>query len=145
MTVRPPDARRLADQAAELIMKRMDPATRPRIAILPFPTSRDRRRAGPFGRQTAEHLLSALRRLGDVELIAPADTQRLIDAARTTALAVGFDPSVIKDRLDCDYLLVGWLRGDLGGSAPVEALSAETPDPPAGDDTTFQPRRRTHP
>jgi thiol-disulfide isomerase/thioredoxin len=112
----PPDATRLANQQAAFISSRLDRTKNPRIAIVPFASSKDRAGSTELGLATAKQLEQILRDKGFFDLIGPGRTDRMLRDADLTAMAVDYDPTLAKGRLDCDYLLIGWLRGDVRSS-----------------------------
>ena len=122
---KPADADRLGEQLAELLAARVDPAKKLRIAVLPFPSSEDRHRAGSFGLDVARGVVTAMTRRGYRGLSAPEDVQDMFDRTSLTPMAVDFDPTVVAGRLACDYLVVGWVRGAVHDPRPQQSLAAE--------------------
>lgn len=112
----PADPRRLADQVVEFVLPKIDRSSNPRIAIQPFPSVYDRLHATEFGIVTAKAVEELLRNRGYYDLIGPAKTRELIKRLNTTALAIEYDPTVVKDRFPADYLVMGWLRGNIEGA-----------------------------
>jgi thiol-disulfide isomerase/thioredoxin len=146
VTSDPADARGMADEAAGLLAAAVDRSLNARIAILPFPSSSNRARPCVFGRRTAAHLHAALQRRGYYDLIEPEQTERMIRRLGSTALAIDFDPESVKGRLACDYLLVGWVRGNVQGYVSQPRIVGDTADENPTGDTGFRPRRdRTEP
>ncbi|MBN2562740.1 MAG: redoxin domain-containing protein [Phycisphaerae bacterium] len=119
------DPRRLASQVADIMASRIDRTANPRIAIVPFAASNDRRRAQAFGLEAARRVVEALRRRGHHDLITPERAQRMIDDARMTPMAIEFDPSQIQRRFPCDFIVIGWLRGNVDGLAPQRAQATD--------------------
>ena len=109
----PPSAARLAEQEAALISAKLDRTKNPRIAILSFPSSKDRGGSTELGLATAKQLEKTLRDRGFYDLLGPGRTDRMLREADVTAMAIDYDPTLATGRLDCDYLVIGWLRGDL--------------------------------
>jgi TolB-like protein len=130
----PADPARLAEQVAAQIAAKIDRSKNPRVAVLPFASSPDRQRAEPFGREAAQGVLAALRARGYYDLVGLKQTRRMIRQAGMTPLAIEFDPSKVRGRLGCDFLVIGWLRGDTGGVAGERSLAATgEEDGPGGD------------
>ncbi len=121
----PADAARLAAQVADTLSSQIDRSSNARIAVAAFRTARSRRQAGPFGRQTAAALQDALRQRGHYDLVGTSETERMIRRLGLALLDIEFDPSRVYDRLDCDYLIVGWLRGAVDSDVLPEALAAD--------------------
>lgn len=141
VTADPADAARLAEQAAGLLSNQIDRSSNARIAVVAFRTARSRRQAGPFGRQTAEALQDALRQRGYYDLIGLSEADRMIRRLGLTLLDIEFDPSRVYDGADCDYLIVGWLRGDVDADVASESLAADgTNDNPGAEASYENPR-----
>jgi thiol-disulfide isomerase/thioredoxin len=122
------DPRRLATQVCQQLGPEIDRRLNVRIAVLPFPSSRNRARAGTFGYETAEQVRLGLRQQGYYDLVGPEQTEKMIAASGLTALSIDYEPAVVKDRLNCDFLVLGWLRGEpRNDPATTDARSAGSP------------------
>ncbi len=109
----------LARQIVSYAAARMDRSANRRIAVLPFPSSKRRGQAGPLGFDMARKVVSGLRDRGFHDLMGPVESQRMIERAGISAMAIDYDPLVTRGRMNADYLIVGWLKGDgldAGGS-----------------------------
>ncbi|MFH1417639.1 MAG: redoxin domain-containing protein [Planctomycetota bacterium] len=137
----PADPAGLAEQAVAFLDAEIDRRLNVRIAVSPFMSSRSRTRADAFGRNTARQFVQALRAAGYYDIIGPEQTEEDLRKLSATALAIEFDPETIKDRLACDYLVLGWLRGNVRES-PLEPEARVVGDGatahPAGD-PAFEP------
>ena len=104
------DPRRIAEQMADQIAQRIDPEKNPRIAILPFPKSMGQRSSDPEGERTAELVEEALRERGFVNIVRPAQAEKLMNGAGLSATSIEFEPAMARDVLHCDYVVVGYVR-----------------------------------
>ncbi len=119
------DSRRLAEVVVNEIATKIDRSGNPRIAVLPFGRLRGGRSAGRLGDQAARNVPTLLRARGYYDVVGPDGTQRMIDEAAITALAIEFDPSQVQGRLACDYLIVGWLREGAADAMRKRRLAAQ--------------------
>lgn len=108
----------VAREIARFVEDRAELSTKPRIAVLPFGSVKDRRRPAPFGFAIARRVVVGLADCGFSNLIGPADTQRIVDNLGISLLAIDVDPTLIRGHLDVDFLLIGWL----GDRFPGESL-----------------------
>jgi thiol-disulfide isomerase/thioredoxin len=117
----------LAEPIVSYVSARLDRTADKRIAVLPFPSSADRRQAGPLGKASARAIEEGLRGRGFSDLVEPAVTQQLVDDMQMDALSIDFDPSSVRGRLAADYLLIGWVEGEapLVSPRPAVASTAE--------------------
>jgi thiol-disulfide isomerase/thioredoxin len=131
----------LATQACRLLAAEIDRRLNVRIAILPFPSSRNRAKAGTFGYEMAEQLRQDLRRQGYYDLVGPDQTEKMIAASGLTALSIDYEPAVVKDRLNCDFLVLGWLRGEypVDRTNPEATTEGGSPDHPGETTVADQP------
>ena len=74
----------------------------------------------------------ALRDKGFFDLIEPARAERLLEGAGQTVMAVEYEPGRAQGRIPADYLVIGWLRGDVGVADSTMTLAGEKSD--VGDD-----------
>lgn len=130
---KPADPRRLGEQLTDLLAARLDPGKNPRIAVLPFPSSEARHRAGAFGVQTGQAVVEGLTRRGYRGLPSVEEVQQRFDRTDLTLMTVDFDANLAVDRLPYDYLVIGWLRGAAGERSVPQSLAAE-------DDPGNEPR-----
>lgn len=121
---------RLAEQAAGLVERRLDRTRNPRLAIVPFSSLPSRAKAGPLGLDVASRLSRNLRDRGFFDQIEPARAQSMLDGAGQTILTVEYDPTAVQGRISADYLLIGWLRGDIGTADSTASLAADTREAP---------------
>lgn len=120
----PADSARLASRIVRVLEAQVDRTANPRIAVLPFGSTRDRSRPVALGLETAERIVALLRQDGYYDLVGPARTQRMIRDADLSALGIDFDPALIKGELNVDYLLFGWLSGNVeDASGPPSAIA----------------------
>jgi hypothetical protein len=125
-TADPADPQLLAEGVLQPLSFEIDRRLNARIAVLSFPWSRNRTRADAFGVQTAQRLTEALRREGYYDLVSPAEAERMVSSLGLSALTIDFDPSVVQGRLNCDFLILGWLRGSpLQLRQPEAAVAAD--------------------
>jgi len=125
----------LARQIVSYAAARLDRTRNRRIAVLPFPSSKRRGQAGPLGFDMARKVISGLRDRGFHDLMGPVEAQRMIERAGLSAMAIDYDPSVTRGRMDADYLIVGWLKGggfDPSGS-PSRLAADNAEDNPGAD------------
>jgi hypothetical protein len=120
------DPQRLATEACRQLAPEIDRRLNARIAVLPFPSSRDRAQVSPFGQETAEQIQQELRRQGYYDLVGPEQTEKMVSALGLSALSIDFDPAVVKERLNCDFLILGWLRGVARASQVQPESAAES-------------------
>ena len=106
------DPAHLAAQASQQVATEIDRRLNARIAILPFPSSRNPARAETIGHETAEKVRQELRRRGYYDLMTPDQTEKMIAASGLTALSIDYEPAVVKGKLNCDFLVTGWIRGE---------------------------------
>ncbi len=126
ITARSDDPARLAEQAANLVDRRLDRSVNPRLAIVPFSSLSGRAKAGPLGDDLSHRISNNLRDKGFFDQVAPARTQAMLDGAGQTVMAIEYDPSAVQGRIAADYLLIGWLRGDVGVADATASLAADT-------------------
>ncbi len=125
----------LAGQIVSYVAARLDRTQNRRIAVLPFPSSKRRGQAGPLGFDMARKVVSSLRDRGFHDLMGPVEAQRMIERAGISAMAIDFDPSVTRGRMDADYLIVGWIKGDgLDTTGPPSRLAADSAEDNPGAD-----------
>lgn len=150
VTAGPGDSRKLADAMAAQIAQRIDRGENPRIGVLPFPTGMGRREADALGVLTADYLVEALQKQGFFDFIKPAQTQKLVQQASLTPTSIEYDPGSVKGAIQCDYLVVGWLResGSASGEQPAQRAKGaestgveETPVRPASAGLEREPSR----
>ena len=122
----------IAEQAGDLLARHLERDSNPRIAIAPFPTLPTRTKAGPLGNDLAKRVTIALRDKGFFDLIEPARAERLLEGAGQTVMAVEYEPGRAQGRIPSDYLVIGWLRGDVGVADSTMTLAGEKSD--VGDD-----------
>ena len=127
-----PDPQGLAVRACQELASEIDRRLNARIAILPFPSSQNAAKAGTFGYKTAEQVQQELRRQGYYDLVGPEQAEKMIASSGLTALAIDFDPARVKAKLNCDYLIVGWLRGDTRGERERAAAAKDGTRAPEG-------------
>jgi len=121
----PADPRQLARLLVAQVRDKIDRSNNPRIAILPFPSVTSRTRAGPLGQATATAVEAELRRAGFFDLIPPDRTERQIRSIDLSTIAIDFDPARVKGRLNGDYLLIGWLKGNVEDHAEVAGANID--------------------
>jgi hypothetical protein len=128
-TANPADARRLAAQLVAILTTRLDRTANPRIALLPFGSSRDRRYVSPLGKDTARAVEAGLREKGFYDLISASRSERMVEDAGLSPVALEYDSTLAKGKLACDYLLIGWIRGDVErGGVPGGMSVRREPD-----------------
>jgi thiol-disulfide isomerase/thioredoxin len=139
------DAGRLAEAVGDQVAGRLDRSANPRIAVAPFGSLRDRGRAGRLGRETAERVERALKDRGYYDVRPPARSLAAMEKAGVTLLAADFEPAQLKNRIDADYLVIGWIRGDQAAPAtpapgPPARVAVQEPleeaDPPPDEEET---------
>lgn len=125
----------LVGQIVSYAAARLDRTANRRIAVLPFPSSKRRGQAGPLGFDMARKVVSGLRDRGFHDLMGPTEAQRMIERAGLSAMAIDYDPLVTRGRLDADYLIVGWLKGDGldSGDSPSRLAADVAEDNPGAD------------
>lgn len=123
----------LAEPIISYLSARLDRTEDKCIAILPFPSTADRRAAGPLGRSVASAIEEGLRERGFLDLLDSRATQQALDDIDLDTLAIDFDPSSVRGRLSADYLLIGWVEGEPALTAPRPAV-ASTGDEDAADE-----------
>ncbi len=134
------DAETLAQAAATHIAREIDRRLNARIAVLGFPSSKHRTAASTFGNDVAEALMTQLRDAGYYDLMGPAATKKTLEKIGTSSLAVEYDPSIVKRRLACDYLIIGCVRGNvLEQSPPQGKLAGGDGEGNPGGDTAYTP------
>lgn len=134
------DTRTISTQAAARIAAKIDRARNPRIAIAPFGASRGK--ASQLGSQLAGSVVGALRDQGFYDLVEPARTQRMISDAGQSTMTVEYEPSLIEGRITADYLVLGWIRGDVadeGSGVPATLVGDQTSGEPDSD-SALRPR-----
>lgn len=122
------DLNRLTAQAVSLIARSLDRSANPRIGVAPFAALPGRGRAGTLGMDLSEHMMRSLRDQGYFDLIEPQRVARMLDGERQSVVTVEYDPSAIQGRIAADYLVLGWLRGDLGEDQADAALAGDPRD-----------------
>lgn len=137
----PADSRRLAEEAFEQIAGEIDRKLNARIAVLPFASSRSRTKAGLLGRDAAEMLTQALRGKGYYDLIEPAQAERMLAQTKLTAMSIDFDPTVVQDRLSCDFLVLGWMRGNRVEPPAGPDAAAQAASDDVGEEAVIEPRQ----
>ncbi|HKQ49197.1 MAG TPA: TlpA disulfide reductase family protein [Phycisphaerae bacterium] len=110
-------------EAARLIAAKIDRASNPRIAVLPFSELPARAKAGPSGIAAAQQTMAGLKDQGFYDLIEPARAQRMIDGIGQTAVAIEYDPTAIQGKIAADFLVIGWLRGEEQNVPPRTTLA----------------------
>lgn len=126
----------LGSQAAELIAKHLQRDSNPRIAIAPFPALPSRTKAGPLGNELAKRVSQAMRDKGFFDLIEPSRAESMLDSSGQTVMTIEYEPGNIQGKIAADYLVIGWLRGDVGVADSTAALAGERSD--VGDDLSPQ-------
>jgi len=139
VTAGPGDSRKLADEMAAQIAQRIDRGENPRIGVLPFPTGMGRREADALGVLTADYLIEALQKQGFFDFVKPQQTQRLIQQANLTPTSIEYDPASVKGAVQCDYLVVGWLRETGSAAGDVPAQRANGTDATDAEDSPVRP------
>lgn len=123
--VNPPNSGALATRLAEAIAGRVRSRTR-RIAVLaPCP-----RKSGPdsaFCDQVGDGLVDHLRRRGYMDLVEPMASDSQLRQRDLSAAAIEFDTTIVKGRINADYLVLGWMSGP----APQQASRAGEAEPVA--------------
>ncbi len=116
----------LALQIVDYVDARLDRAENQRIAILPFPTDSNRRKAGPYGREIASRMRDGLRKRGFFDLIGPVTAERMISRVGISAMAIDYDPAVARGRLSVDFLILGTVSGLTDTISDPSTLAADT-------------------
>lgn len=116
----------LALQVVDYVDARLDRAENQRIAILPFPTDTNRRKAGPYGREIASRMRDGLRKRGFFDLIGPVTAERMISRVGISAMAIDYDPSVARGRLSVDFLILGTVSGSMDSVSNPSTLAVDT-------------------
>ncbi len=118
----------LAEPIVSYLSARLDRSADQRIAVLPFASSADRRQAGPLGNGAARAILDGLRERGFSDPMEPDEVQQIVSDIGLDALALDFDPSAVRGRIAADYLLIGWLEGELPLVSPRPAVASTAQD-----------------
>lgn len=116
---------RLAEQAADLIAKQLDRSRNPRIAITPFSSLPGRAKAGPYGIDLANRVSQKLKDKGFFDQIEPARAESMVESSGQSVMKIEYDPSAAQGRIAADYLVVGWLRGEVGAADSTAALAGD--------------------
>lgn len=129
------DVDALAKAAAEHIAKEVDRRLNARIAVLGFPNSKYRTSPCAYGNEVAESMLVQLRSDGYFDLMGPSATAKMLGKIDVSALAAEYDPSIVKGRLSCDYLIIGCVRGNVvrEGPPPGQLAGSDAEGNPSGD------------
>jgi len=126
LTADPASPRRLAEQIGQFVTARVDRANNPRIAILPLADAKERRRPIPLGIATADELETYLKEQGYYDVVPPAQTRKILEESGLSAMSIDYEPSLVKGKLDADYLVIGWLRTPHGSEPSSVTASAES-------------------
>jgi thiol-disulfide isomerase/thioredoxin len=124
----------LAERAGALIADRLQRDSNPRIALAAFPTLPGRSAAGPMGTELATRVAASMRDKGYYDLIEPSRTNGMLKTAGQSVMSIEYEPGNLQGKLPADYLVIGWLRGDVGIADSTATLAGERSD--AGDDPT---------
>jgi hypothetical protein len=101
------DPRRIADEMADQIARRIDPEKNPRIAIMPFGKSVGQ---SDEDDRTAELVEAALRERGFRDFVRPAQVEKLMHGAGLSTRSIEFEPAAARDVLHCDYVVFSCVR-----------------------------------
>lgn len=123
------DPERLASLAADLVAGQLDRSRNPRIAITPFSSLPGRAKAGQFGTDVANRLAQKLRDKGFFDQVEPARAQSIVEEMGQSVMAIEYDPSVIRGRVSADFMIVGWLRGDVPEADANASLAGDATEP----------------
>lgn len=120
------DPDELAERAADLIAGQLDRSRNPRIAICPFSPMPGKAPAGPLGVELANRVSTKLKDKGFFDQIEPARAESMVESSGQSVVKIEYDPSVAQGRLSADYLVIGWLRGDVGAADSNASLAGTT-------------------
>jgi hypothetical protein len=87
-----------------------------------------------MGTDLATRVAASMRDKGYYDLIEPSRTNGMLKNAGQSVMSIEYEPANLQGKLPADYLVIGWLRGDVGIADSTATLAGERSD--AGDDPT---------